>query len=418
MQARVRDLQTHNRETESVHSGQRAAINLQGIDKSSIARGDELAASGRFEPTRFIDAHVINLASRSRSIKNNARLRLCIGTREILARIVILTAPSIDAGDGQYVQIRLREPAIAMYGQRFILRDENAARTTGGGVVLRVARRRISARHTIEIDGLRTLQDGQSVERVHEAFRNAGFLAIDDRSIANAAGVNRETYRQSVNALRQQKKLIALDDSDRLVSAVFVDAFLQRCVKRLAGYHAAHPDEPGCPPETVKNWMERRGDRSLAKSLFDRFLASGEVRQFGRQICLAEFAPKVSAQEEKLLAQMLDVFEKAAFQPPSPKQLAATLDTNPPRVAKLIKLACAMGELVEFGADLYLHRERHQEMRDIVRNTYQNDGPFSVAQLREALSSSRKFAVPIAEHLDRIGLTRRSGDVREWIGDE
>lgn len=416
--AKIRDLQTHHRETQSVHRGQRAAINLQGVDKSSVARGDELAASGRFEPTRLIDAHVTNLASRKRPIKNNARLRLCIGTREVLARAVILTAPVIEPGDGQYVQLRISQPIIAMFGQRFILRDENAARTTGGGVVLRVARKRISTHHTVEVEGLKVLHAGQPIERVHEALRSAGFSALDENALATAAGVDGKTIGESIQALRQQNRLIALDESDRLFSAMFVDAFLERCVRRLAGYHAAHPDEPGCPPETVKNWIQRRGDRALVGPLFDRLLATGQVRRFGRHICLAEFAPKVSAQDEKLLAQMLDEYETAGFQPPLPKQLATSLDTNPARVAKLIKLACAMGELIEFGADLYLHRVRYHQMRAMVREMFMNQGPFSVAQLREALSSSRKFAVPLAEFMDRSGITRRKGDVREWIANE
>jgi len=420
--AKVREIQNHHRDADATNRGRRTAINLQGVDKTAIQRGDELIVSGRVNPTRLIDARMSCLASHSRPIKNNSRVRLCIGTRELIARVVTLSANSIEPGSAAYVQLRLRDPAVAVFGQRFIVRDENAARTAGGGVVLRCARRRISARHESEIDGLRRLDEGDVVERVDEVFRYARFEPIDAGAIAIEAGTTHKLAADAVATLARQGRLISLDASERqtrgkLLSKAYLESFLDRAAKWLAVYHRSHPDEPGCPPETMRNWLERRGDRTLGKPLLDLLLATGNVRSFGRYVCHVEFAPQVSGQDEKLLIQLLDEFDKAAYQPPGRDDLTRSLGVNAARVAKLIKLACAMGELVEFGAGLYLHQKRERSMRGLVSKLYADQGSFTIAQLREALSSSRKYTVPLAEYLDRSGLTRRMGDQREWIGD-
>lgn len=415
--AKVREIQNHHRDADATNRGQRTAINLQGVDKSAIQRGDELVESNRVKPTRLIDARMTCLTSHVRPIKNNSRVRLCIGTRELIARVVSLTGGAIAPGDWAYVQLRLRDPVVAIFGQRFIVRDENAARTAGGGVVLRCARRRIGARHASEIDGLRRLDADDVRERVDEVLRYARFEPIDDSAIAIESGITRERAADAIATLTKQGRLISLGGSDRLVSKAYVDAFLERAAKWLAMYHQSHPDEPGCPPETVRNWLERRGDRTLGKPLLDQLLATKNVRSFGRYVCHDQFAPQLSNQDEKLLVQLLDEFDKAAYQPPSRDDLTRTLGVNAARVVKLIKLACAMGELVEFGAGLYLHQGRERAMRDRVSKMYAEQGPFTVAQLREALSSSRKYTVPLAEYLDRAGLTQRNGDQRDWIGD-
>jgi selenocysteine-specific elongation factor len=143
-----------------------------------------------------------------------------------------------------------------------------------------------------------------------------------------------------------------------------------------------------------------------------RLTESGAVRIMGRYACLKEFAPSLSRQDEELLSRILSAFKAAAFQPPELATLAAQSGTNAARVAKLVKVACSLGELVQIDASVYLHRSRERELRDTARKLFVTEGPFTVARLREALASSRKFVVPMAEHLDRIGFTRREGDVR------
>jgi selenocysteine-specific elongation factor len=417
-QARIREVQTHGRGTDEVQVGQRAAINLIGVDKEVITRGCELAAVGAITPTRLVDVRMCCLKSHQRAIKNQSKLRLCVGTREVMARCVSLDGRAIEPGEWTFAQLRCAELITVTYGQRFILRDENAARTAGGGVVLRAARRRLSPRHTDEIAGLRSLLDDEPTNRVHEVIRDSRFHMPEDGQIALGAGVSRVEVPGYVKALIDQRRLITLQPNDRIISAVHLRAFLDRAQAWLHRYHQSHPDEPGALTETLQGWLERKSDKTVGKVLLARLLQEGNIRKMGRYVCLREFAPALSAQDERLLNSMLEAFAAGGFQPPTLAEVASQSNSNVDRIRKLAKIACSTDQLVQINTSVYLHSDRERELREKVHGLYRDRGPFTVAQLREVLDSSRKFVVPIVEYLDRNGITRRSGDIRKVVPED
>jgi selenocysteine-specific elongation factor len=410
--ARIREVQSHSRSTERVIAGQRAAINLQGVDKSQLDRGSELAAEGAVTPTRWLDAHLHCLASHRQPIRNHTRVRLCLGTREVTARCVLLDASELPAGGSALVQLRCREPIIAGFGQRFIVRDENAARTAGGGVVLRAAQRRISARMADEIDGLKCLRDGTPAQRIAEVVRYLGWSPPDTERIALATGVARDTVADHLQTLQNKGELTTLDGTRQPLSVRFLEGFERRCTTWLAGYHQRHPDDPGCLRESYLGFLERKSNRTLARAMLDRLIARKAVRALGRYVCLPQFAPALSAEDERVMEQVLELLRAAAHQPPALAELVQQTGATRQRVEKVTKVAVALGELVRVDANIVLHAACAQDMRSLLTELYTASGPFTVSQLRNALNTSRKFAVPLAEYLDRIGFTQRSGDTR------
>jgi selenocysteine-specific elongation factor len=410
--ARIREVQSHSRSTERVIAGQRAAINLQGVDKSQLNRGSELAAEDAVTPTRWLDAHLHCLASHLQPIRNHTRVRLCLGTREVTARCVLLDTPDLPAGESALVQLRCREPLIAGFGQRFIVRDENAARTAGGGVVLRAAQRRISARMADEIDGLKCLRDGTPAQRIAEVVRYLGWSPPDTERIALATGVARDTVADHLQTLQNAGELTTLDGTRQPLSVRFLEGFERRCTTWLAGYHQRHPDDPGCLRESYLGFLERKSNRTLARAMLDRLIARKAVRALGRYVCLPQFAPALSAEDERVMEQVLELLRAAAHQPPALAELVQQTGATRQRVEKVTKVAVALGELVRVDANIVLHAACAQDMRSLLTELYTASGPFTVSQLRNALNTSRKFAVPLAEYLDRIGFTQRSGDTR------
>ena len=416
---RIREVQSHGAAAEWVEAGQRAAVNLQGVNRDTIARGCELAAVGSVEPVRLLDARLSCLKSHRQPIRNYSRLRLCLGTREVLARCVSLSGGALEPGETAYVQLRCAEPVTAMYGQRFIVRDENATRTAGGGLVLRAAQRRLSVRMADEIAGLRTLHEGEVLDRVAEVVRGKRFEPLDEGRVALAAGVSRAAVSTCLQRLTDSERVVTLEGIDRPVSVAFLEAFQRRTLGWLKSYHQQHPDEPGCLSETLAGWLERKSNaKGLGKVLLTRLIDSGEVKVMGRYVCLKEFAPSLSAQDEKVLARMLEAVNEAGFQPPSVGELATLTHSNRSRIEKLLKVACSLGQLVKVDGAIYLHAERDRELRDKVRALFDAQGPFTMSELRETLGSSRKYVVPIGEYLDRVGVTRRLGDKREVLSAE
>jgi selenocysteine-specific elongation factor len=415
LRAKIREVQSHGRPAEFVEAGQRAAINLQGVDKDAIARGDEVAAPGCLAPTRLIDAFVTSLASNRQPVKTNARLRMDLGTREVPVRCVLLSETALTPDGSAYVQLRATEPLVGTLGQRFILRDENAARTVGGGVVLRAAGRRLSPRMADEIAGLKILHLGTPAESLAEVLRTRPFLPHDVTALSIAAGIDRAEVGPLLESLRAAGALVALEGIDTAVSKSFLDGLLERATRWLRSYHAAHPDEPGCVTDAFAGWIDRRSARGVGRVLLGRLVAAGAVKLLGRYVCAKEFAPALSAQDEKVLAAVLGILQATAFQPPSPAELATQASTTAARLEKLLRVATSTGQIVRIDPSIYLHADRELELRAKARELFAKQGPFTVSNLREAVGTSRKYAVPLAEHLDRVGFTKRSGDTRTVV---
>lgn len=412
---RVRGLQSHGRDDDALQVGQRAALNLIGLDREQLQRGCELATPGSMTPTTVFHGRIRLLQSCRRALKSYGRARLCIGTRESPATIVMLDGDALAPGGSAYVQIRVASPIAVAHGQRFILRDETAVRTLGGGRVLRcVARRRIRNRRD-ELDGLERLATGDAADRVEEILRAAGFARPPDLQLAVQAGVEPEQLDDLFSALTSAGRWVTIAGTDRQVARGALDGFMRRGRRRLERYHERHAQEVGCPVDVFKGWLERGSAPGLGHPLLERMVDAKTVKQLGRYVCLPEHAPAMSAQDEKLLDKMLERFESLSFQPPTVAAVAQELDTNVDRVRRLIRIAISTAQLVEVGRELYLHAECEHVLRQRVRDLVAEHGAMSVGQLRESLGSSRKYVVPFLEYLDRVGVTRRDGDARRLV---
>ena len=409
---RVREVQSHGQTNDQSQAGQRTAINLQSTGKTAPERGDELAAPEAAKPTRLLDVRLECLASHCEPIRNHSRLRVCIAATEVMGRCVCLTGDRIDAGSREYVQLRLSEPIVASYGQRFIVRDENAARTAGGGVILRATPRRSSRNMTASIEGLKALDTGSAHERIEECIRSAQFDMPTPKRLSLDASVPLGDIAEHIDTLRKDKRLTTIF-GDKLVSTVFLDAFITRATAWIKRYHQMHPQEPGILEETLVGWLSRKSQSpALGKPLLEKLIATRDVRRIGRYICHTEFAPQLSKQDEKLLGQLLAILEESGFAPPMLDAMIKQTDSNKARVDKLLKIATSAGQVVRIDASLYLHADAERQLRDRVQKLFDTNGPFTVSSLREAIDSSRKYVVPFVEHLDRVGFTQRDGDVR------
>jgi selenocysteine-specific elongation factor len=259
---------------------------------------------------------------------------------------------------------------------------------------------------------LETLESGDEAARVSEVLRFARFAIPSDLAVCAAAGVELDRLPVIYAELEQSGRRVALDTSDRRYSAEGVQDLLDRAVRRLRKFHEADPHAPGCRIDTFAGWLERKSVKGLARPLLDRLVRKKAVRTLGQYVCLPEFAPALSNQDEKLLAAMLAEFEAAAFQPPKLSDLQIARNTNVQRLQRLAKIAEATGQLVAIKEGLFLHARRETELRDVVRRLAAAGKGCTVSQIREELNSSRKYVVPLVEYLDRVGFTRRDGDLR------
>lgn len=414
---RVRDLQAHGVQYDALGRGQRAAINISGIDRDRVTRGSQLATPGYLRPWRVMDVRLHCLLSYGRALKSTTIVRLGIGTTEVPVRVVFLDQRALEPGGVAYAQLRSGQPVTATYGERFIIRDESATRTIGGGVVLRPHARRKRRDREAAIKTLERLDTGGAAERVEEVLHDAGFVKPTDLQLCAQSGVELADIPDVYQRLVAEHRWVPIPGSDVHVVPAALDDLARRLTGWLGRYHEKFPEAPGRNVDTVHGWLERMTGKSLARPLFDRFTKQKVFKLFGQFACLPEFAPELSAADEKLLAAMLKQIRAGRFQPPLLEDLRLAPKPDRKRLERLATLATAMGELVKIDSKLYLHVELERELRERVAGLIGEQGGVTVSEVREAVESSRKYVVPFLEYLDRVGFTKRVEDRRVLVGD-
>jgi len=413
---RVRDLQTHGAHEGRLERGQRCALNVTGVDRERLERGVELATPGYLQPSRLLDVRIECLVGSGKPLKSTSVVRLELGTSEAPARVVLLDRKALDPGDSAFAQLRLGTPITSVFGQRFIVRDENAARTIGGGMVLRPASRRRRRDVVDELDALARLETGTAIDRVEQVLRQSGFEEPKTLRLCGLAGVEPEELDALFAELDAAARRVPVDGTDIRVVPAAVSELGDRLSVWLERHHRKNPDRPGRPAESVIGWIERLTSRPLAKPLFDLFLTEGRIKRIGAFIGLPAFAPTLSTADERLMATLIDEIRRGGFQPPSLDAIPGVPAGDRKRVVKLATLAVALGELVNVDGTIFLHIDAEAELRRRVVSLVEQHGGVTVSQVREALDSSRKFVVPFLEWLDRAGFTRRDGDQRVLAG--
>ncbi len=409
---RVRGLQTHGAAADSLARGQRAAINVSGIDRVHLPRGAELATPGYLQHSRMIDVRLNVLPACDRPVKSASTVRLEVGAAEVSARVVFPGGDAQAPGSSVYAQLRCGEPLTATYGQRFILRNEGATRTIGGGVVLRPLALRKRRNWVDDAQRLERLAEGDEIDRVEEALRAARFTRPTDVQLCARTGVEEEALPSLLDTLEARARWVEIGGTGVRAVPGAVDDLAARLAAWLERHHERHPELPGRGFDTVQGYLERLTSRSLARALLDTYLERGILKRLGRFVCLPAFAPSLSGADEKLMAGMIEEIRAGGFQPPGLEAVSGYSPSERKRWTRLATLAVAMGELVQVDSKIFLHADAESQLREAVSGLVREGGGVTVARVREALGSSRKYVVPFLEYLDRLGFTKRTGDER------
>lgn len=412
---RVRGLQTHYESADAVAGRMRLAVNLAGVSLDEVKRGYELATPGYLEPTQRIDVWVAAIRMPGKVLRKTIRLRLHIATSEVLAELRLLESPAELTVREQFGQLRLAEPIVAAWGQRFILRDESGSRTLGGGRVLRPVARPWTGKRPAYIEGLKALLDGSAKQRVEEVIRANEWRPCSDARLAARAGLAKVAHaRTRCRQLAEEGRAVSLTVASvpAYVHEAHVSALAAYASGRLKQHLEANPRLPGIPRSEWPAWMPRACPAKLRPALAEWLLSSGKVTLADNYVLPVGHAGTMSPADQKLLDNVLHELEGAAFQPPSVKDLTCVTPRNEKRVRELIDLAVARGQLVRIAEDIWLHRRRWAELVEKLSAAIRERGSLTVAEIRTLLDSSRKYVVPIAEHLDSVGITRRAGDQR------
>jgi selenocysteine-specific elongation factor len=412
---RVRSLNNHGQPVEEIHRGQRGAINLAGVPHETVRRGQELATPGYLVPGKVLTVRLHALADSRRAIKHRLPVRLHVGTAEVMATVSVLDLDQIDPGKWAIAQLFLDEPVTAVWGQPFVVRDSSAEHTLGGGQVLQPRGVKLRRRHLESLERVERLWSEDAAARAEMAAWFAGFHGLQPSDLVRDAGIGPEQAETLVAGLVAAGKLVEmpLPPNRRLViHADRVGELDEQILKTVGVLHEQNPLVTNHDRGKTLARLDYVGDDSLLQAVTDRLVKAKKLVGDGKRIARSDFKPRLSVNQRKLKDRIVEDHKKAGFQPPEPGSFANQAGGNAAALKDIFEVACAEGFLVRVTDELFLHGEADEEMRRKVAERLRDGPGATVAEIRDLLGTTRKYAVPLCEYLDRVGVTRREGDLR------
>jgi selenocysteine-specific elongation factor len=409
---RVRGLQHHDRPVDEVHRGQRAAINLAGIHHEAIRRGQELATPGHLVPSRVIAASLSLLGSVGRPLKHRSRVRVHLGTAELLATVALLDRASLTPGDSAPAQLFLNDWAVATWSQPFVVRSESPLATIGGGRVLDPKAERLRKPDEAVLQLMADLQSPEAACRASAALYFAGLRDWQARDLVRLAGIENpdEVFRTLVQA-GHVREIAVSPTRTRRFHRLVLEQLAARAEAALRKLHVQNPLRSRLDRTQLAAAFPYLDDAVFA-AVLDDLRQAGRVQISGDSVALTGHGPKLSQNERKLLDELILTFRQAGIQSPSVEECQQRATKSQQSVAQLLALAAANGDLVEIAAGYYLHRDVDRQLQTLLSTQLSDGRGATLSEIREWLATTRKYAVPYCEYLDRIGFTRRDGDRR------
>lgn len=405
IQSKVRGLHSHGKSIQTAYAGQRVAINLQGVEKEALQRGDAVVIPGRLTPTRKIDAKV-ELLSDAPVLKSKSLIHFHLGTSETIGRVILYGRSDLKAGEACYCQFRLHDPVIAMSGDRYIMRRFSPVDTIGGGEVLDPLSFR---RHYKEgLEDLQTFETGMLADKIAVKVKRSGIYGIAVSLIEGWIKAELPVIRQALKELKERGILIQFEDI--LIHRSVYDAFKEMIQKIMEEYHRKNPLKPGMLKE------ELRARTAIEPRLFGNLISSIKEIVIDKELVrLASFKATLSQVDESVKAHILVLLEKGGFQPPFKEELSQTLKLDMKRLTDILNLLAKEGSLVRISDTMFIPASVYQEMITNLKDFFSKKPEMTVAEFRDILNTTRKYALPLLEYLDSHKITLRVGDIRKLL---
>lgn len=409
--SRIRGIQVHNKEVNEVRAGLRTAINLQGLEKAAIHRGNILAAKGSLRPTYMVDVIFELLPSAPRKLKNRAKVRFHTGTSEIISTVVLLDRNELEPGDTCFVQIRLDEPIAVLRNDRFVLRSYSPVRTIGGGEILNalpVKKKRFSEAVLSE---MKMLHSG-NLNEIIELFVSLGrFRGTDQAKLPFLTNISKKKLDELISELKARQRIVLFDkEKNTLIHADFLDKAKDEILKTITQYHKDFPLKAGLLKEELRSKSTGARNPKLFNYLLNHLSRENIIAQEKEAVRLKDHQVTLAQDQEKTRRKLEERYLKSGLQPPYFKELN---DEFPGNVGhEVLEVMVKDGVLLKIKEDLFFHRKAIEELEGRLVNFLKEHGTITTPQFKEMTGTSRKYTIPIIEYFDRAQLTVRVGDSR------
>jgi selenocysteine-specific elongation factor len=441
LEVRVRGIQVHGDRQFRASAGQRAALNLPGVEVSDIARGDALVERGWFRPTSMLDCDLEVLAGSPIPMKDLTRVHLHLATAQVLARVRLLGGvKAIAPGESGLAQLRLESPIVAAPGDRFILRRYSPLETIAGGIVLDAYPQKHSTSSRSALEGLMALRGADALSLAARFIDETGASGISEVALGRRLGVGAVELEQVLGTLLKDKKAALVSKSPQpersaseasrgaravgvgphgtersprvVVAPAVVDEVGKKVEDLLRAFQRKSPLLGGMPKSEL---LEKAASGAPAE-VFDLILGKLEEAKRLRvaKDLVSTFDHRISLSEDESRARdlLVDRYQKAGVRPQSLSEIAAEAKLDPKLLERVQRVLLKDGTLVQISEGMVFHRDSLSRLKERVRSCKSTRERIDVAFFKEMAGVTRKHAIPLLEWLDRERVTERSGNER------
>ena len=410
---RIRGIQVHNQPTQEATAGQRTAINLQGIEKESLQRGDVLARYGTIVPSIRLDVYIDYLKNNAKSLKNRTLTRLHTGTSEIIARVILIEKDELAPGEKGFAQLILEKKDVVVAGDRFVLRSYSPITTIGGGLIIDPLPPKHKRLNKKVIEELATLLNGTLPKKIEVILERAGFAGTNLRHLVFRLGTNAKNIKEALQSILSQKSALITDKEEtNIISASFYEKLAQSAAEIISQYQKKNPLREGISKEELKASL----GRDISPKLFFMLLQNladqkkievdkETVRLFGHKVTLADDLNSIRQA-------ILKIYNEAGLTPPSFKDVINNFQDKKTEAQNIIKLLLKDGSLIKINEELIFTREALDNLRKNYKALLVKEGKATPVSFKELTGLSRKYIIPLMEYFDTDKLTMRVGDHR------
>ena len=413
--AKIRNIQVHGKDTDQAFAGQRTAINLANIKKEEIKRGDVVAAQKSLKQTHMLDVKVSLFEKTNRAIINGARLHLYYGSAEVLCKAVLLDAEALNRGESGYVQFRLEREIAVKMGDRFIISFYSPVETIGGGVIIDANPLKHKRYDEKTLNALRIKESGSAeellVQKILESSKEVQPLA----KILNEIGKldTDRTIKEKVEEFLGDGTFVNLN-SEVIVHRDYIELAGEKSKKILNEYHQKNPLLQGMIKEEFRKRLVLliglQNDKFIDEIIL-RLQENNMISESDAIIALPDFEVAYTDAQNQIRVEVMKQYDKGKFSFPEVAEISKKYkDKN--LIKQIIENLAREGKLVKLYNKEFIASDIWNEAIEILDKKIKEKGNMSLAEFRDEIEASRKYAMAILETFDDKKITIMDGDVR------
>ena len=411
--AKIRGIQVHNESVPVAEAGQRTAINLQGIEKSQIQRGDVLAHSGTYVPSNRFDILFRYLSSADKKLKNRTLVRFHSGTSEIISRIILIGKDEMEPGEEGYAQVILAAPTVAMAGDRFVMRSYSPVRTIGGGEILDPLPVKHKRHSDIVLNDFDVLCGGTDLERIIVILGRAGLTGISSQELTLRTGIKLNNLSKILEGMFSKREAIRLNRGElRVISFPVYKTLQEKVFSETGKYHKEFPLKEGFLKEELRTTLGQFIDSRLFNMAIKDMEKAGKIVIDKENIRVAGHTVNLEGDLEKLREEIEEIYLESKLTPPSIKVLLESFADRKVQAESVLNVMLNEETLIKVSEDIYFHKDVLGSLREDYRTFLLKEGESTPTSFRDMTGLSRKFIIPLMEYFDMTKLTIRVGDHR------